>query len=158
MRRFVVQARFTTIAVLSLLATACDGGPTIPAEEEVVVREIILAGDDGDFVFSHHDHWHGAPFVHAGANASYSLRFVNVRAPADDHDPAPVEQWFTLAAHPDHEVRVVIEDTTVARWSGDRVRGTLHGLREGASRMTFVVRRGTTTIYEGPPLNFRVQP
>jgi hypothetical protein len=38
------------------------------------------------------------------------------------------------------------------------VRGQLQGLRAGASRMSFVVRRGTTTIYEAPPLNFVVQP
>jgi hypothetical protein len=65
--------------------------------------------------------------------------------------------WFTLAGHPDHNLRVVIQDTTLARWSGDDVRGSLHGLREGASIISFVVRRGTTTIYEAPPLNFRVR-
>lgn len=42
--------------------------------------------------------------------------------------------------------------------TGDRVNGTLHGLRDGASHISFVVRRGSTTIYEAPPLNFRVQP
>jgi hypothetical protein len=31
-------------------------------------------------------------------------------------------------------------------------------LRAGASRMSFVVRRGTTTIHEAPPLNLIVQP
>jgi hypothetical protein len=51
-----------------------------------------------------------------------------------------------------------VEDTTIGRWSGDRVRGQLQGLRAGASRMSFVVRRGTTTIHEVPPLNFIVQP
>jgi hypothetical protein len=52
----------------------------------------------------------------------------------------------------------VVEDTTIGRWSGDRVRGTLNGLQAGASRMTIVVLRGTTTIYEAAPLNFIVQP
>jgi hypothetical protein len=50
-----------------------------------------------------------------------------------------------------------VEDTTIARWSGDRAGGTLAGLRAGASRLSIVVRRGSTTIYEAPPLNFRVQ-
>jgi len=77
---------------------------------------------------------------------------------ADDHDIPPVEEWFTLADHPDLSVQVVIEDPTLARWTGDRVRGQMEGLQEGASRISFVVRRGITTLYEAPPLNFRVQP
>ena len=144
------------LPLLALLA-GCGDGPTIPPEA-LAIREMILQGDDGEWIFSHHDHWHGAPVVRAGQDAGYALHFTSVRPAPDDHDPAPVEEWFTLAAHPDHELRVVIEDTTVARWEGDRVRGSLVGVREGASRMSFVVRRGGTTVYEAPQLNFRVQP
>lgn len=150
--------KLTPIAVLvaALLASACDRSPTAP--EELLVNEIILEVDDGTYAFSHIDHWHGAPAVRAGSSVGMTLHFTSIRQPADEHDPAPVNSWFTLEGHPEYNVRVVIEDTTVARWSGDRVRGSLEGLRAGASRMSFVVRRGTTTIYEAPPLNFIVQP
>lgn len=145
------------LAALLPLAS-CDGGPADAAPQGPEIREIVLVGEDGTVAFSHRDHWHGAPVVRAGRSAGYAMHFTETQASADDHDAPPVEQWFTLDAHPDLAVRVVVEDTTLARWSGDRVRGTLHGLREGASRMSIVVQRGTTTLYEAPPLNFRVSP
>jgi hypothetical protein len=144
------------LVALSIAVGACDRSPT--RLEELLVKEIILAIDDGTYAFSHTDHWHGAPTVRAGGDVGMNLYFTATRLAPDDHDMPPIEQWFTLEKHPDHSVRVVIEDTTIGRWSGDRVRGRLHGLRAGASRMTFVVLRGTTTIYEAPPLNFIVQP
>jgi hypothetical protein len=149
-------ASLRAVAALSLVVAACDRSPTQP--EELLVNEIILAVDDGTFAFSHSDHWHGAPAVRAGASAGMTMHFTSIRLTADDHDMPAVEQWFTLEGYPDYNVRVVVEDTTIGRWSGDRVRGHLHGVRAGASRMTFVVRRGTTTIYEAPPVNFVVQP
>jgi len=149
-----VRARVLA-ALLLLSAAACDRDPTAP--EELLVNEIILAVDDGTYAFSHTYHWHGAPAVRANAVVGMNLHFTSVRLPPDEHDPVPIEQWFTLAAHPDYQVHVVVEDPTIGRWSGDRLRGTLEGLKQGASRMTFVVRRGSTTIYESPPLNFVVQ-
>jgi hypothetical protein len=149
-------AMLRALVALSLMAVACDRSPT--QLEELLVNEIILTIDDGTHAFSHSDHWHGAPAVRAGASMGMTMHFSSVRLTADDHDMAPVEQWFTLEGYPDHNVHVIVEDTTIGRWSGDRVRGNLYGLRAGASRMTFVVRRGTTTIYEAPPLNFVVQP
>jgi hypothetical protein len=141
---------------LSVVVAACDGTPTAP--EDLLVNEMILAVDDGTFAFSHTGHWHGAPAVHAGASVGMTMHFTSTRLPSDDHDMPPMEQWFTLDGYPDYNVHVVVEDTTIGRWSGDRVRGQLQGLRAGASRMSFVVRRGTTTIHEVPPLNFIVQP
>jgi len=144
--------------LLALFLAACDRSATEPTVDGLEVNEIIVAGDDGSYSFSHRDHWHGAPLVRQGGTAGFTLHFTKAQLGADDHDIPPVESWFTLEQHPDHSLRVVIEDTTVARWTGDRVRGTLHGIREGSSRISFVVLRGTTTIYEAPPLNFRVQP
>jgi hypothetical protein len=149
--------RRLTLALLLLLAlaAACDRSPTPPETQPVQIREMILVGDDGVYVFSHADHWHGAPVVRQGGTSGQTLHFTE--SEATDHVMPPIESWFTLADHPDLSVRVVIEDPAVATWSGDRTRGTLGGLRAGASRMTFVVLRGTTTIFESPPLNFRVQ-
>lgn len=144
--------------LLALSLAACDRSATEPTVDGLEVNEIIVAGDDGSYAFSHRDHWHGAPLVRQGGSAGFTLYFTKAQLGADEHDIPPVESWFTLEDHPDHALRVVIEDTTVARWTGDRVRGTLHGLREGSSRINFVVLRGSTTIYEAPPLNFRVQP
>jgi hypothetical protein len=142
------------------LLSACDrSSSTEPVVDGLVIREVILAGTDGSFTFSHRDHWHGAPVVRANQTLGVTLHFTDAQLAPDDHDAPPVEQWFSLANKPaEYNVRVVIEDTTIARWTGDRAGGVLHGLRDGASRLSVVVRRGTTTVYEAPPLNFRVQP
>jgi hypothetical protein len=144
------------VMLFTVTTVACDRSPTAP--EQLLVNEIILAVDDGTFAYSHYEHWHGAPALRAGSSVGMDLHFTSVRQTSDEHEPPPVELWFTLADHPEYGVHVVIEDPTIGRWSGDRVRGTLEGLRPGASRMSFVVRRGTTTIWEAPPLNFVVQP
>jgi hypothetical protein len=78
------------------------------------------------------------------------------RAP-DDHDMPPRNEWFTLQEHADHSVPVVIEDPSRASWSGDRLGGVLRGQAAGASRMSFRVLRGSTTVWEAPPLNFVVR-
>ncbi|HMS01496.1 MAG TPA: hypothetical protein PKE51_00905 [Gemmatimonadaceae bacterium] len=154
-----VRPVFTLVAVVLVAACGDKSGVTEPEVEGLVIREVILAADDGSFTFSHRDHWHGAPVVRASGTRGLTLHFTSTQLAPDEHDTPPVESWFTLAQAPaDYNVRVVIEDTTVARWTGDRVNGTLHGLRDGASRISFVVRRGGATIYEAPPLNFRVQP
>lgn len=145
------------VGVLVLGLGGCDRSVTEPEVDGVVVGEIILAGDDGSYAFSHRDHWHGAPVVRQGDTSGYTLHFTERQMGADDHDIPPVEDWFTLADHPELSVQVVIEDAGLARWTGDRVRGELEGLQEGTSRISFVVLRGTTTLYEAPPLNFRIQ-
>jgi hypothetical protein len=152
--------RLTSALLLAVSTTACGDkeGATAPEVDGVTVREVILQSSDGTVAFSHQDHWHGSPVVRANGTVGINLRFTAIRPAPDDHDAPAVETWFSLAAAPaEYNVRVVVEDTTIARWTGDRVSGTLHGLREGASRLSVVVRRGTTTLYEAPPLNFRVQ-
>jgi len=161
--RATFRAR-TSLALICASAvaffSACDrDSSTEPVVAGLVIREVILAGTDGSFTFSHRDHWHGAPVVRANQTLGIALHFTDAQLAPDDHEAPPVEQWFSLADKPAaYNVRVIIEDTTIARWSGDRAGGTLRGLRDGASRLSVVVRRGTTTVYEAPPLNFRVQP
>lgn len=147
------------LIAMTLFAIACDRSTgTEPTVDGLTIREVILVGSDGSFTFSHRDHWHGAPVVRANTSVGLAMHFTASQSGTDDHEAPPVEQWFSLAAAPaEFSVRVVVEDTLTARWSGDRVSGTLHGLREGASRFSIVVRRGSSTIYEAPPLNFRVQ-
>lgn len=153
-----IVRRVALLATVSLAVACTDRAPTAPTVDGLTVREVILMGSDGSVAFSHRDHWHGAPVVRAGESVGITMHFTALQLAADDHDAPPVEAWFTLRDKPaEYNVRVVVEDTTLARWSGDRVSGTLTGLRSGASRMSFVVRRGTATIYEAPPLNFRVQ-
>jgi hypothetical protein len=144
------------VLVLAALGAACDRSPT-EAEPPLAIVDVILAGTDGTYAFSHTDHWHGAPVVHAGQTATYTVHFTSRRMPIDDHEPPPVQDWFTLEQHPEYTFRVVIEDPTVATWGGNRAVGELVGLRAGSSRLSIVVLRGTTTVYEAPPLNFRVQ-
>jgi hypothetical protein len=140
------------------LAAACGGDdPAAPNVDGVTIGEIILVGAGTDVVYSHDDHWHGAPLVDQGSAKSYAVHFVPGSLSGDNHEIAPQELWFTLQAHPEYELRAIIEDPSVATWSGDRLGGSLQGTAVGSSRITFVVRRGTTTIYEAPPLNFRVR-
>ena len=148
------------VGVLFALSACTDRSPTAATVEGVVVKEIILRVSDGSVVFSHIDHWHGAPVVRAGASVGIDLHFTAFQTGADNHDAPPVEQWFRLSSKsPEYNVRAVVEDTTIANWTnGTADRGSLRGVRAGASRISFVVRRGTATIYEAPPLNFRVQP
>jgi hypothetical protein len=152
-----LRAAGAALAALLLAVTGCERGPTTIVEEPVAVREMIIEAGPADYIYSHSEHWHGAPVVREGETSSFRLHFSSIRLAADDHEMPPVESWFTLAQHPDLNLRVVVQDTTLARWGGDGVNGTLQGLRAGASVVSFVVRRGTTTIYEAPPLNFRVQ-
>lgn len=155
-----VVTRWMSVGLLAAAVTACGDkeGATTPEVDGVTIRETILRSSDGSVAFSHIDHWHGSPVVRANGTVGISLLFTAIRPAPDDHDAPAVETWFSLATAPsEYNVRVVVEDTTIARWTGDRVTGTLHGLREGASRLSVVVRRGTTTLYEAPPLNFRVQ-
>ena len=42
--------------------------------------------------------------------------------------------------------------------TGGPTGGTLAGLRDASTRISWVVRRGGATIYEAPPLTFRVRP
>jgi len=156
MTRSIHRLRTCAVTLMIAFAVGCDRSPTEP-EDALEVREIILAGDDGSYAFTHHDHWHGAPVVRAGAQAGFTVHLASRSMATDDHEPVPAEEWFTLEGHPDYSLRVVVEDTTIARWAGDRARGTLQGLREGASRISIIVRRGSTTIFEAPPLNVRVQ-
>lgn len=155
------RARLLPVALLVLAAAgACtDRAPTTPVVEGLVVRETILVDATGEVVaFSHRDHWHGAPVVRAGDATTLTMHFTDWQATADDHDAPPVDRWFTLATRPpEYDVRAVIEHDALARWTGDRVRGTLRGLAAGASRLSLVVRRSGATLYEAPPLNFRVQ-
>ncbi len=152
--------RAVALMLAAVATTACDrSSGTEPVVDGLIVREVILASSDGSFAFSHRDHWHGAPVVRANGTLGITMNFTEAQLAPDDHEAPPVEQWFTLEGTPDeYNVRVVIEDTTIARWVGNRVNGTLHGTRDGATRISLVVRRGSTTLYEAPPLNIRVQP
>jgi hypothetical protein len=142
----------------TFIAGCSDREPTTPTVEGLNVREVILMASDGSVAYSHRDHWHGAPVVRAGQSVSIDMHFTSTQSDPDTHEAPPVESWFRLGTAPaDYNLRVVVEDTTIARWTGDRERGTLTGLRAGASRLSIVVRRGTTTVLEAPPLNFRVQ-
>jgi len=155
LRLFRRRSGAPLIAALLTLA-GCDRAPADPVDV-LEVNEVILRGDDDSFSFSHADHWHGAPAVRVGETAGFTVFFTSLRPPPDEHAIPPVESWFTLEDHAEYAMRVVIEDTTIAVWADDRVRGLLTGRREGASRMSIVVTRGPTTIYEAPPLNFRVR-
>lgn len=154
---------FRSLALLCAVAigAACGGesvatGPD-PKDAQLVVAEMVVVDGAGNLMYSHRDHWHGFPVVPANGHLSLESHFVARASAADDHDAPPQSVWFTLATYPDVDVRVVVSDTTVARWSGDKVRGTLTGQRPGASMISFVVRRGATTLKELPPLNFVVR-
>jgi hypothetical protein len=116
-----------------------------------------LVGDAGDTIHSHQGHWHGFPVASAGGRARYTLYFSSRAASDDDHTmPAPAD-WFTLAARGDAGLEVTVEQPATAAWEGDRLAGALVGRQAGASRVNFVVKRGTATLRELPPLPFAVR-
>jgi hypothetical protein len=149
--------------LLAFALAACGGGDgggatePPPTAAPLVVAEMVLVDASGTMMYSHRDHWHGFPVVPAGGQLALEQYFVARSAGADDHEPPPRAEWFTLAAHGDADLRVVVSDTTVGRWSGDKVRGALAGRRAGTSVVSYVVRRGATTLKEVPPLNFVVR-
>jgi len=150
--------RRTVLLLLLAIASACGAdGPATPSVAGLRIGEIILVPTGDEPIYSHEDHWHGAPLVDVGVSTAFAVHFIEAPLSSGDHDVAPQELWFTLADHPEYELRAVIEDPSIATWTGDRTGGALRGTVSGASRISFVVRRGTTTIYEAPPLNFRVR-
>jgi hypothetical protein len=149
---------FLALAACLLVGTiaACDRSVSEP-ELSTRVAAVILRTSSGDVIFSHNDHWHGAPLVPLGGSERIDVFFSSVQMSADDHDAPPTESWFTLADEPGMALSAVIEHPTIASWSGRSGGGTLAGLTAGPSRISFIVKRGTTTLLEAPPLNFRVQ-
>ena len=155
------RRRWIPRAALCLLA-ACGGGGDVAAPPEgaprLVIASVVLEDPgSGRVYFSHDDHWHGFPVVAPGGQQALRVHFVKQGRAPDDHDLPPRVEWFTLQAYPDHALPVVIEDPTRARWTGDRLGGTLFGEAAGASRMSLRVFRGTTTVWEAPPLNLVVR-
>ncbi len=154
--------RAVVIASTTLLAACGGSGESVaepPAGAPRLEISSIIVEDPvtGDVIFSHDDHWHGFPVVSAGGQRQFRVHFVKQGRSPDDHDMPPKNEWFTLQPHADHSLPVVIEDPTRARWTGDRVGGSLGGLSAGASRMNLRVFRGNTTVWEAPPLNLVVR-
>lgn len=156
------RMRRIAIIVTAVWLAACGGGDSVVAPPAGAPRleissVIIEDPTTGDIVFSHDNHWHGFPVVSVGGQRALRVHFVKQGRAADDHDMPPRSEWFTLQDHPDHALPVVIEDPTRARWTGDRLGGTLAGQAAGASRMNLRVFRGSTTVWEAPPLNLVVR-
>lgn len=166
------SSRAPLAIVLAGALAACGGGsdaapsptqpaPTPPGTVAPQIRattELVLEDSTGRVVaYSHRDHWHGFPVVPVSGGLLLRKHFSNEVRDADDHDVPSRQSWFALAALPDHNVRVVVADTTLARWSGDAAAGRFTATRpNSATTVSFVVRRGTTTLNERPPLNLRI--
>jgi hypothetical protein len=151
---------FATAA--TLFVVACGGGGDVaappPTAPRLEISSIVVEDPtSGDIMFSHDDHWHGFPVVRVGQQRALRVHFVKQGRAPDDHDMPPRNEWFTLQPHADHSLPVVIEDPTRAQWAGDRLGGALAGQAAGASRMSFRVLRGSTTVWEAPPLNLVVR-
>ncbi|HEY0931264.1 MAG TPA: hypothetical protein VGE27_15185 [Gemmatimonas sp.] len=159
LRRRTFLARTLPVAVL---LAACGGSeatdPTVNPPGLQVAGMVVEDVASGEVMFSHDAHWHGFPIVNVGARRELRVYFITQGRSADDHDVPPRSEWQSLENRTDYSVPVVIEDPSRARWDGDRRGGTLTGQAAGASRMTFRVLRGTTTIWEAPSLNFTVRP
>jgi hypothetical protein len=159
LRRRTFLARALPVATLLV---ACGGSdatdPTTNPPAMQVAGMVIEDVGSGEVMFSHDAHWHGFPVVSVGARRDLRVHFITQGRAADDHDVPPRSEWQSLESRSEYSVPVVIEDPTRARWDGDRRGGTLTGQAAGASRMTFRMLRGSTTIWEAPSLNFTVRP
>jgi hypothetical protein len=154
-------AALAAVVGLATTLAACGGGSgSVPPTEtgpRLDVQGMILVGDGGDTLHSHQDHWHGFPVVSSGGRARYTLYFTSRAASSDDHERPPRADWFTLASHAAAGLAATVEQPATAAWEGDALAGALVGRQAGASRLSFVVRRGTTTLRELPPLPFTVR-
>jgi len=153
------QGTATKILFLALLmgAAACGESVSEPTVDGLEIADIVLEMGNGEIVYSHIDHWHGFAVVNQGTPEDMTAYFVARSTHPDDHTVPSRDEWFTLGDHPDYDLQVVIEDPSKATWTGDRTGGRLTGLEAGNTRKSVVVRRGTTTIFEAPPLNVVVR-
>lgn len=158
MNRLRVPFRAFAGALALLTLFGCDRSATAPTVEGLEVNEIILEDEAGNVIYSHYDHWHGSPTPRMGQSVRYRVWFTADQLSPDDHNVVPREKWFSLDGRTDYDLRVVVADPSVATWSGDRAAGTLSGLRDASTQLSMVVRRSAATIYEAPPLTFRVRP
>ncbi len=140
--------------------TACDRSPTGPTPGGLRIAEMVIvdsvAGQAARTVYSHEDHWHGVFRLQPEETHLMQLHVVTKEQAAANHDLPPRSQWVTLADHPDHRVRVTIEDPSIATWTGNATTATLVGHRVGATHLTFVVLRGETTVYQSAPVGVSV--
>jgi hypothetical protein len=137
------------LAALALGAAACDRDPSAPPAESLQFAEIVLADAAGQAVaYSHADHWHG--FVRVRRGEQQVLRAYFAAQPVGDSHEAPTVR-FTLESHPDYLLRTTTVDPTVASWEGDRFVLTVRGGTPGSTGTSFVVRRGSTTVFQAPP-------
>lgn len=168
-----VSSRSALVVTLAAALAACGGGgdaapsptqptPTPPPGQVVpqirATTELVLEDSTGRVVaYSHRDHWHGFPVVPVAGGLLLRQHLSNEVRDADDHDMPSRQSWFALTALPDHNMRVVVADTTLARWSGDAAAGRFQSFRTNtATTVSFVIRRATTTLNERPPLNIRI--
>ena len=153
------RRRVVIALMLLMIAAACDGSPAAP-DTELPVAEIIVAdAATGEHVaYSHQDHWHGALRQRVGDARQYRVFFTARQRGPNEHDVPARAEWSTLDTLPAYQLHTVVQDTTVARWSLATSTGTLATPRSGATYVSFVVRRGTTTIFEAPPLVVGVTP
>lgn len=130
-------------------ATACDRDPSAPPADSLQFAEIVLTDSTGQAVaYSHGDHWHGFVRVRRGEQQELRAYFT----PQSIEDPGePLTVRFTLESHPDYVLRTTTANPSVASWDGDRFALTVHGRAAGSTGTSFVVRRGSTTVYEAPP-------
>ncbi|MBL0938293.1 MAG: hypothetical protein IBJ03_05335 [Gemmatimonadaceae bacterium] len=154
------SAALAAVLVASFVACGGEGDPASPpgGPDALSINSIVVEDAvSGEVMFSHDDHWHGFPIVSVGGRRELRVYFVKQGRAPDDHDIPPRNEWISLSGHPDHALPVVIEDPTRARWEGDRAGGALIGQAVGASRLNIRVLRGTTTVWEAPPLNFTIR-
>jgi hypothetical protein len=152
-------ARPALLVAALAFGAACDRSAIEPeVAPDVRIAETVLEDpSSGMIYYSHIDHWHGFPVVSNGGSLTLRKYFVRVSPHPDDHEIPSRDLWFSLAAHPELNTRVVLSDQSVAGWQGTSTEGTITGRRAGSTPMSIVVRRSTTTLYEAPPLNVVVR-
>lgn len=120
---------------------------------------IIVDALTGEQVaYSHRDHWHGVLRQRPADIRRLRLYFTATARAASDHEAPSSREYVRLDTIPDLRVGTVVQDTTVAQWSGGAYEGTLSSRAAGSTHVSFVVYRGSTTIYQAPPVGLSVSP
>lgn len=140
------------LVAVTLLVTACTDDATGPeGDVQVSVLELLDRSSGSQVAETHGTgsgaHWHGAVHLHPGETVALNARFVDETGAA-----VPLGGEYTVDA------RLASGSSTgVVTLSphGDHV--DIVAVGEGEVQVIFSLRRGSTTVWEAPPLSVEVE-
>jgi hypothetical protein len=155
------HARAARLGLASVLfLSACDRAPAEPDAPAAQIAQVVLVDEStgGSVIYSHDDHWHGILRIRPSETRSVKVYVVTAANASDDHEAPLPAAWSDIASLEGMRLQVTVSDTTVATWSGSGSAATVTGKKTGATAVSFVVMRGSTTVHQSPAVGLSVAP